>query len=63
MLRTIQDRVAEVSFFCTTQFTKFAQEYIHNMTVIIQEVRIMTPSSVILLEKLPYSKAYILYQY
>ena len=59
MLWTIQDRVAEVSTFRTIQFINFAQEYIHNMTVIIQEVRIiMTPSSVILLEKLPYSKAY-----
>ena len=39
----------------TSEFGTFAHEYIHNMTIIIKEVRILFPTSAILQQTVPYS--------
>ena len=44
------------STFETFRFMEFAQEYIYNMTAIINEVRSLFPTSTIMLQKLPYIK-------
>ena len=61
LINTIRWGVRDVSnttiTFNTNNFTLFAQEYIHNMTLIIKEVRILFPTSIILLHTIPYVKS------
>ena len=61
LINTIRWGVGDISTptitFNTNKFTIFAQEYINNMTVIIKEVRILFPTSTILLHTIPYIKS------
>ena len=51
---TLNDIKYEKSLFEAPLFINFAEEYMYNMSLIIQEVIIMSPSSIIMLQKLPY---------
>lgn len=51
---TLNDIKYKKSSFEAPLFLNFAQEYMYNMSVIICEVIILSPSSIIMLQKLPF---------
>ena len=55
---TLNDLPDKMNTFSTSEFSTFAHEYIHNMTIIIKEVRILFPTSAILLQTVPYSQPF-----